>query len=310
MWPSPHGLMEKIVRSFDEPFADDSAIPSFAVYGAARKNVTVALSGLGGDELFGGYERYLGCQLSETYKRLPTFLRKTLVHNVIEKLPERPDGHYTINHLKRFARSASLPADRCYLGFLSQMKSPLDFFADKTRFRAPVQTCQDLVFAHFNSPKASNGLNRAFYCDIKTYLPEDILALTDRLSMHHSLEVRVPFLDHKLLEFCATIPPEMKIRWLQKKYLLKKAVSPLLPPDVIQHRKQGFVGPMTRWLQSDLKSYTIDTLSENNLKKHGIFNPKTVQKLLTEHFTRQQIHDTAIWSLLIFQTWYDLYIEN
>lgn len=310
VWPSPHGLIEKIVKAFDEPFADDSAIPSFAVYEAAKKDVTVALSGLGGDELFGGYERYLGFQLSETYKKFPVLLRKNIFHNFIERLPERQDGHYTINHIKRFVRSASLPADRCYLGFLSKMKNTLELFADKSHFREPVQACQDLIFSHFNSPNSSAGLNRAFYCDIKTYLPEDILALTDRLSMHHSLEVRVPFLDHKLLEFCATIPPQMKIRWLQKKYLLKKGVSDLLPRAVIRHRKQGFVGPMTRWLQSDLKSYAIETLSEDNLNKHGIFDPKTVQQILTEHFNRQEIHDTAIWSLLIFQTWYDLYIQN
>jgi asparagine synthase (glutamine-hydrolysing) len=145
---------------------------------------------------------------------------------------------------------------------------------------------------------------------MKTYLPEDILAVTDRMSMHHSLEVRVPFLDHKLVEFCATIPPEMKIRWFQKKYLLKKATKNLLPKEVIRHRKQGFVGPMTRWLQGDLKPYVLNTLSEKNLHRHGLFNSNTIQTLLREHLTGREIHDTLIWSLVVFQVWFDLYLEN
>ncbi|MBW1784452.1 MAG: hypothetical protein JRL30_27385 [Deltaproteobacteria bacterium] len=305
VFPKLEGLIEKIVRAFDEPFADDSTIPSFAVCEAAKKGVTVALSGLGGDELFGGYERYLGICLSETYKKLPLLLRKNILGKVIQNLPERRDGHYTINHMKRFVRSASFPADRCYFGFLSVLNEPIRLFSDTARFIKPMEFCQDMIRSYFNAPNATDPLNRAFYCDIKTYLPEDILALTDRLSMHHSLEVRVPFLDHKLLEFCATIPPEMKIKWLQKKYLLKKAVTGLLPEKVIHHRKQGFVGPMTRWLQSDLKSYALEMLSADNLNKHGLFDIKSVQKMLAEHFNGLEIHDTGIWSLLIFQSWYD-----
>ena len=126
--------------------------------------------------------------------------------------------------------------------------------------------------------------------------------------MHHSLEVRVPFIDHKLLEFCATIPPEMKMKWFQKKYLLKKAVKNLLPAEVINHRKQGFVGPMAQWLKNDLKSYVLETLSEKNLKKHGLFNYKIIDQIFEDHFSGREIHDTLIWSLLIFQKWYGMYI--
>jgi asparagine synthase (glutamine-hydrolysing) len=128
--------------------------------------------------------------------------------------------------------------------------------------------------------------------------------------MHHALEVRVPFLDHKFMEFCATIPAEMKMDWFRKKYLLKKAVKNLLPAPVIQHRKQGFVGPMAQWLKKDLRPYVLQTLSEKNLKKHDLFNFETVQSILEEHFSGREIHDTLIWSIVIFQTWFDLYIER
>jgi asparagine synthase (glutamine-hydrolysing) len=313
--PEPAGLMEKIVTSFDEPFADDSTIPSYFVCKIAREDVTVALSGLGGDEVFGGYERYLGLRLSREYKRIPSLFRERFIRRVIEGLGERRDGHYTINHMKRFVRSGSLPSDLCYLGYLSTI-NPLvkgSLFSDAQKFEGCFDECQGMMRSYYNSDMVSGEddvLNRAFYCDLKTYLPEDILAVTDRMSMHHALEVRVPFLDHKFLELCATIPSEMKMKWFSKKYLLKQAVKPLLPSEVITHRKQGFVGPMTQWLKNDLKQYTLDTLSPKNLGRHGLFNFSTVQRVLDEHFSGREIHDTLIWSLLVFQTWYDLYIER
>ena len=209
--------MEKIVRAFDEPFADDSTIPSYFVCKIARENVTVALSGLGGDEAFGGYERYLGFSLRSIYNQIPLFVREKIIRNLIEKFPERTDGHYTVNHMKRFVRSGSLNADLCYLGHVAILNTKLkeSFFSDPDKFNKHYESCNDLILDYFNSSNvldAQDSLNRAFYCDIKTYLPDDILAVTDRMSMYHSLEVRVPFLDHKLLEFCATIPPEIKMK--------------------------------------------------------------------------------------------------
>jgi asparagine synthase (glutamine-hydrolysing) len=314
VFPNPEGLIEKIVRAFDEPFADDSAIPSFFVCKIAKENVTVALSGLGGDEVFAGYERYFGFKLNQIYKNLPLFFRESFLRRIVENLSERKDGHYTVNHMKRFVRSSSLRPDLAYLGYISKINSNVkgSFFSETDRFEKHFQSCQDLVLSYFNSSSISNGsdsLNRAFYCDIKTYLPEDILAVTDRMSMHHSLEVRVPFLDHKFMEFCATIPPEMKMEWFRKKYLLKKAVKKLLPGPVIHHRKQGFASPMAQWLKTDLKPYVLETLSEKNLKKHDFINFKTVQTILGEHFSGKEIHDTLIWSMVIFQTWFDLYME-
>lgn len=313
--PDFEGLVETIVTAFDEPFADDSAIPSYFVCKIARENVTVALSGLGGDEAFAGYERYLGFALSGWLRRVPTMLLAGLLQPLIERLPERNDGHYTVNHMKRFVRSAALPPDERYFDYLHKMKPAIRtaFFADPEQFDRHFASCRNLVLDQFNSALVSGtgeSLNRPLYCDIKNYLPEDILCVTDRMSMQHSLEVRVPFLDHKFIEFCATIPAEMKIRFMQKKYLMKKAVRDLLPKEVISHRKQGFVGPMTSWLKNDLKPFVLETLSEVNLRKHGLLNRSTVKKILDEHFSGREIHDTLIWSMVIFQTWYNLYIER
>jgi asparagine synthase (glutamine-hydrolysing) len=313
--PEPEGLIEKIVRAFDEPFADDSTIPSFFVCEIARKQVTVALSGLGGDEALGGYERYLGFMLRGFYNQIPFFFREQIFRNLIEKFPERSDGHYTINHMKRFMRSASLNPDFAYFGFVSKINPDLSrsFYADSKRYNKYYDQCQDIIRSNFNSSNVAgkeDTVDRAFYCDVKTYLPDDILSVTDRISMHHSLEVRVPYLDHKLFEFCAQIPPEIKMKWFQKKYLFRKAVKPLLPKEVLDHRKQGFIGPMTQWLKKDLKPFVLESLSKKNLDKHGLLNYSTVQKILNEHFEGKEIHDTLIWSLVVFQVWYDLYIEN
>lgn len=313
--PNPEGIVEKIVASFDEPFADDSAIPSYYVCEMARKNVTVALSGLGGDEIFAGYERYLGFRLRSIYNRVPSLIRHNFIHRMVESLPERADGHYTINHMKRFVRSSQGSADNAYFGYISRLTPAVaeTLFVDKARFKEPFGACKELVLSYFNSPNVHDGrdsLNRALYCDMKLYLPDDILTVTDRMSMYHSLEVRVPFVDHTLIEFCASIPPEMKMKWMKKKYLLKKAVAPLLPKEVIEHRKQGFVGPMTRWLQKDLKQYVQNTLDEKQLNKSGLFNPETIKRVLSEHFSRTEIHDTLIWSSVLYQKWHERYCER
>lgn len=310
----PDGLIEKIVKAFDEPFADDSTVPSYFVCKIARENVTVALSGLGGDEIFGGYERYLGFKLRGVYQIVPSFMRR-LLFQIVSRLPERADGHYTINHMKRFVRSSELSADRCYLSYLSILNNDLrkNLFADSKRFSSYHKPCDDIFLQYFNSDNIEgdiNSLDRALYCDLKTYLPEDILAVTDRMSMHHSLEVRVPFIDHKFLEFCATIPVDIRMKGFQKKYMLKKTTRPLLSKEVIDHRKQGFIGPMTQWLKHDLKPYVLDTLTKEHLGKHGLLDYATVGKILSEHFSGKEIHDTLIWSLLIFQKWFDIYMDD
>lgn len=318
--PKPEGLVEKIISAFDEPFADDSTIPSYFVCKTAKENVTVALSGLGGDELFAGYERYLGFGLSQMFEKLPFFVKEHLIRKFIETLPERSDGHYTVNHMKRFARSASLPKDLRYFSYISMLneKQRTNLFTDQEKAKSSLKFCRDLILSYFNSSNAVNNsrdinsldiLNRVFYCDIKTYLPDDILTLTDRISMNHALEVRVPFIDHKLVEFSATIPPEMKLNWFRKKYLLKKAMKDILPRDVLKHRKQGFASPMARWLQVDLKPYVLKTLSKKNLEKHGFFNFDTVDSILSDHFNRREIHDKLIWSMIIFQQWFNRYMS-
>ncbi len=312
--PDLDGIIESIVDAFDEPFADDSSIPTYFICKLAAEKLKVTLSGLGGDELFSGYERYLGFHLQSYYSRLPKFLRKSIIAPLMEKVPERADGHYTVNHLKRFTRGGALSPDQTYLSYISQLgvRNGPSLLSEPERMAPYHEEILDLYSGYFKSDNVegpASSLNRALYCDIKTYLPDDILTLTDRISMQHSLEVRVPFLDHRLVEFSARIPPAIKLKKLNKKYILKKAFKNILPDSVMNHRKQGFVGPTSKWLKSDLKPFVLECLSEKNLLKHNYINPGSVQTLLDEHFTGKQINDKVIWSLVMFQKWFERYID-
>jgi asparagine synthetase B (glutamine-hydrolysing) len=169
---------------------------------------------------------------------------------------------------------------------------------------------EERFMSHYREAPAEDPLDRLLYCDTQTYLPDDILALTDRMSMCHSLEVRVPFLDHELFEFAATIPADQKIKWLQKKRLLKKSVAPLLPGPVLSHKKQGFVGPMSHWLKTDLRRQTLEVLAPERLARHGLFDTATVSRILSDHFDGRETNDTLIWSLVVFQIWFDLYLGS
>lgn len=309
--PEIEGVLDEIVSSFDEPFADDGAIPSYYVCKAAREHVTVALSGLGGDEALAGYERYLGYDISLMYERVPRLLRRGVIERIVNMIPENRSGGNRINHIKRFARSSS-GSDQAlrYFGFVSRLngKNSRSFFRP-VAINGAMDSARENFIRLFNDANADEPLNRIFYWDIKTYLPEDILACTDRMSMRHSLEVRVPFLDHELMEYCATIPPELKMRHFQKKYLLKRAAARFLPAPVINHKKQGFTGPMSHWLRTDLKALVGRKLSRENIGRHGLFEYDTVERIVSDHINGRETNDALIWSMLVFQSWFEWYMD-
>ena len=305
--PDLQGILDAIVTAFDEPFADDSVVPTFHICRLASKSVTVALTGLGGDELFGGYERYVGLILSRWFSwvaGIPGIAR------AIDRLPEPKSGGESISRLKRFVRARGTEPALVYGGIILNMSKDdrKRMYSGDIRYGLDYDYVEDLCTRYYRRGNASDPLDKAFYQDIKTYLPEDLLALNDRIGMHHSMELRVPFVDHTLMEFCAAIPNHLKIRRLEKKYLLKKIARKYVPSDVLSHPKQGFGSPMTSWLREDLKSFIFKNLSEERLRIHNLFNIAFVQKMLQEHMERRQNHYKKIFSLLIFQRWYEKYM--
>jgi asparagine synthase (glutamine-hydrolysing) len=283
-------------------------IPTSYICKLARQQVTVALTGLGGDELFAGYERHLGLKMSATYRRVPGFLRRRVVKPLVDAIPERRDGRYTVNHLKRFVRSAELPSSRRYLDYVTIFDA-----AAKRRIYRPEALAGGVPdrsgdTRFFDAAAGADDVERALNHDMHTYLPEDILALSDRLSMRHALELRVPFLDHPLVEFCASIPSGMKIRQTTKKYLLKRVARKFMPDEIIDHRKQGFASPMAAWLRTDLKDYVRSTLSPERLERHGLFDAEAVRSLLDEHQSRRESHERQLFALMMFQKWHERFM--
>jgi len=270
------------------------------------------LSGMGGDELAGGYERYIGVLLGSYYRNLPSLLRRAAA-TAVGFLPDAGGkGRFSTARLKRLVRSVGRDAPRAYLQILScfdtqeirklltaSWRKELDHFS-------PEDQMQEI----FRESGSDSLVNQMLYSDVARYLPGDLLPLTDRLSMAHSLEVRVPFLDHELLEYAASIPPEIKIRRLTKKYILRKIAAKLLPQELLRMPKRGFSVPMGFWFRSELKPFVEEQLAPDRVAQMGYFDPHNVWTILQEHFSARANHENKIWALLTFAMWHNLYMEG
>jgi len=304
--PDVEDAMDVALDAFDEPFADDSLIPTHHICRLARQHVTVALTGLGGDENFAGYERHLGFSLSTLTDRMPLRQMARLARPFVERLREPRGGHYRINHAKRFIRAASLaPAERWqrYQAIAPQHARRALYrpeIAGKVDFDAVDRAGRE----HFERAPAVEPLDRALYQDLKFYLPDDILALTDRVGMWHSLELRVPFVDHTLVEFCARIPASLKLARGQKKYLLRRAARRLVPASVLDHRKQGFASPMAAWLHGPLSPLVRASLQAAAIARSGVLQPREVEAHVLAHGERRALNDKQIFAMLMFERWW------
>jgi asparagine synthase (glutamine-hydrolysing) len=301
--------MNAIVRAFDEPFADDGAIPMYHICEEAKKKVTVVLTGLGGDENFAGYERYMGMWLSQFSKILPGRFWSRLISPLLSLLNESKGGHNRINHIKRFASAAALPAGQRYQNYMQIMTSiqRRKIYTQDVSDKVDFEYVDNLGRAYFERLDGGSLLDRSFYQDFNMYMPEDILALSDRIGMHFSIEIRVPFVDHKLVEYCAQIPSSLKIKSGEKKYLLKKIAKNYLPMSAIKHRKQGFCSPMAAWLNSDLRPMVESALHPTKIKHDRFFSPEAVHTICNEHYSKRSLNDKVMYALLMFQNWLKQY---
>ncbi|MBI5104617.1 MAG: asparagine synthase (glutamine-hydrolyzing) [Solirubrobacterales bacterium] len=295
--PDAAQLLPEIVDAFDEPFADSSALPTYAVSRLAAEHVKVALSGEGGDELFGGYFTYVADRLAPWLAR-PASLARPLV----ERLPST-SGRVSLDYkAKRFVRAAALPALERHHGW-KEINAPEVRAAmlDGRRGADPV----DLLRARYAETEGAQALARLQDVDVGIYLPDDLLVKTDRASMAHSLEVRVPFLDPEVSDLAFALPTRHKVRGTAKKVLLRRAAAPLLPREVVVGRKKGFSIPAAAWLRGDLLPMARDLLSPEALRRGGVLDPAPVQRLLDEHVARTEDHSRPLWGLLCLALWMD-----
>jgi len=310
--PNAAELLPKLVWNFDEPFADSSAIPTYLVSKMAREHVTVVLSGEGGDEVFAGYETYAAYRAAELYSKIPRLIRKKLIRPLVHSLPVSTKKVSFDYKAKIFVDSDDLSPERRHYWW----KQIFSEYAKKQLYSQEMlsgnlfeDSFQEFA-RYFDKNNAVDMLNKILYVDTKVYLANDILVKSDRSSMANSLELRVPMLDHNVVEFAASIPPELKLNGFQKKYILKKAMEPLLPKKILYRKKKGFSIPAPSWLRNELKEMVLDVLSPAQLKRTGYFNPEYVKELLNQHFHLVKDNSRPIWGLLMFMLWHRTFMER
>ena len=311
--PDIEEVIQNIIGGFDEPFADDSAIPNYYIARETRKYVTVALSGLGGDEMCAGYERYLGVKLLRYYHALPELMRKSIISKLMQKIPDSKTGWPWIDRMKRFVKIADMPFSQTYFSISSKLDSSgknLLFSEDVCR-KIGINYSTAHYFEDYTTEcNSDNDLNRMLYIDMNSYMVDQLLVLSDRMSMAHSLELRVPYLDHLLVEHFARIDPSMKLHGIEKKYLLKKVAERYFPKKFIYRKKMGFSSPIVLWLRGDLKNFMLHILNRNSIIKTTILNPDTVERYTREHIEMKHNHELVLWPMIMFMLWYNLYIQK
>ncbi len=312
MQPDLISILPSIVRAFDQPSADSTAIPTWYLSELTRQHVKVALSGVGGDEVAAGYERHRGAVFAERFGWVPGWLRRRVLAPLVDALPDPRSGHPWAQRAKRFVHTLELSFDDRYFELISLHNRSLR--AQLLTREICEQIDLDEPCTHYHSiidlVRDADPLNRALFADLKLFVPGNLLTLTDRISMAHSLEVRVPFLDHELLEFAARIPPDLKLRGVERKHVLKRAVADLLPADFLRRRKMGFSAPIAVWFRGALRPFVEDTLSPESLRAAGVFEPAAVRRLLDDHFERRANCDDQIWALMAFSIWHREYIAR
>jgi asparagine synthase (glutamine-hydrolysing) len=313
--PKVAELMPQLVWHLDEPIADSAFVTTFLVSQLARKSVTVILSGVGGDELFGGYRRYLGDSLLRYYAKLPSFVQSGIIPAVLRWLPQdrRSGWKNNVRYASAFVNSLHLDPLERYLSYVevfpAGMRRQLLAFASPSKVNGHVDGTMALS-RHFAAATGADGLHQIMYADIKTSLTDDLLALTDKMSMAASIECRAPFMDHELVELAARMPSSLKVRGLTMKYVLKKALEPWLPKSILHRRKRGFGAPVGGWLRRELDSLVQETLSPGQIRKRGLLNPVTVQQILASHRSQEKDYTDGLLALITLELWCQAFLDG
>lgn len=304
--------VQDLVRHFDEPFGDSSSLPTYFISKLARQHVTVILGGDGGDELFAGYSSYRGIRFAESYRQLPGWLGKGLLPSLAQSGSEwLPSGRrYGALRAAKVLRDSSLPFETMYFSKGALCSDELLgrlLMLDLNGGTLGSYPSDILQILQSDLPV----LSKASYADLRFRLLNDMLVKVDRMSMAHSLEVRSPLLDHRLVEFAARLPPSLKLRGWQTKAIFRDTVRPYLPPQTLRKRKQGFSVPLREWLRNGLHEMVSDYLEgAGGRLPQGMFDAPTVSHLLSQHRKGEADHSSVIWLLLNYAVWHDTYIRQ
>jgi asparagine synthase (glutamine-hydrolysing) len=314
--PDVVDLLPRLTWHMDEPTADPAIITAYLVCREARKQSTVLLSGVGGDELFAGYRKYAAQRWTHIYRKLPAALRSLMEKTAIALPGFRGSGMKgRIRLVKKMARSASLNRDESFIRNCTYLDA-----SQKTNLYAPevrhqLDSCDPAVRhrACFETMSDADVLNQMLYLDTKIFMVSLNLNYNDKMSMASSVEVRVPFLDRELAEFAAwNIPPNLKLKGVFKpttKHIFRRAMHDILPAEVLRQPKAGFAAPVDYWLAHDLREMTDDLLSETSLRKRGLFRPEAVRRFVDEHRRGTEDWSMQIWQFLTLETWMRMFLD-
>ncbi len=308
--PQVADLFERLMQFMDDPIGDFSIFPTYLVSQLAREQVTVTLSGDGGDELFGGYETYLADDKARQYVRLPQVLRTQGLDRLIRSLKPQSQKKGLVNKAKRFiegmdySESLSHARWRIFAG-----ETALQKLLTREASAEITQPVDQHIVSLFQQAGARSPLNRSLYVDVKSYLSDNILVKVDRMSMAVSLETRVPYLDPELVELAFRMPAEYKVNKGRTKVLLKSLAAQRVPAECVYRPKEGFSIPIKNWLKTQFRPVLEDYLQPDRLQQQGLFQVGTVERLKQEHFSGVANHSHILWSLIVFQAWHRRWFE-
>ena len=300
-------LLPKLLWHMDEPIADSAFVTTYLVAELAAREVKVILSGVGGDELFGGYRRYLGEHYLRYFQKFPAFARKAAV-TLSTRLPS--DRHSPLLNLSRYAKSFVASADRPFQERYRSYLGVFDPVAARDLMRQAESERFDALAVAFQSVSQADSLNAMFGVDARTQLPDDLLLLTDKMTMATSLECRVPLLDHELVEIAARIPEKIKVSGGELKHVMKKALDGVLPREVLHRSKRGFGAPMGAWLKAELSELLDAALSRESIESRGLFHFEPVRRLIDDHRANRVDGTDRLLALLNFEVWCRVFLDG
>jgi asparagine synthase (glutamine-hydrolysing) len=310
--PDAMGILPELVWHYGEPFGDYSSIPSYYVSKMARQYVTVALSGDAGDENFAGYKRYRTDRYLQTYRRLPGPIKKRAIPGLLREIGKLPRLANSAHQLETVAmRGASSPAE-AYLYSYSHFSpaSAVGMWEPQVAGQIDSAYMANSIEKHLENFNGNGSLDRMLYMDLMSYLPDDINVKMDIASMANSLEVRAPFMDHKIVEFAAKLPADFKRRGSIGKYLLKKTLERLLPNDILYRPKHGFSVPISAWLRGPMRNMAEQILLDPKTTGRGLLRSENVRRIVAEHMQGTIDHGMRIWLLLNFELWQRTYVDQ
>lgn len=304
-------LLSAVTRHFDEPFGNPTSLLIYQLSELGRQHVTVALVGDAGDEVFLGYPRYRGAVLSDQYRKIPKVLRRAAA-TIAGRLSEPGNGNHFRRRMREFALGSCYPPERMYFEWISYFSSDLRrhlYTADFLHELADYDSSEFLM-DKFRRSGTRNLIDQINYVDLSSFLPFNILRYADRMSMAHGLELRSPFTDHKLIEFMARVPSDLKLRGNKTKFILRQAAKQLLPEKILTRGKLGLNPPMGLWLRGHLKPLLDEYLSPEQVRERGYFRPEVVQELIRDHVGGRRDYSLHLWALISFEEWHRQYLDT